>query len=304
MDIRYLKTLATVVEVGSFSKAARSLHLTQSAVSQRIKFLEEFYSHILFDRSAATLSLTSAGEIVLESARRIVGIEDSLQGQLKKINGRQKVSLCCTPTFGTVYLSGVLNRFMLESGGSPADLNFLIHNPDQALEGIINREFDISIIEHCPAEDLSKFQTYALPEDELVFVASPKLKSPSSKHDIDSIFDFSIFVRDEGGCSSRQLLIQGLEDQGKSLDDFASVITSDDLRLTCQSILAGGGISFMSKSLVCEYLATGQMVEHHVKGFPRTRERKIVVAQGREKEKLLCDLARCIFNVMDVPSPL
>ena len=279
MDIRYLKTLVTVVETGSFS------------------------NQILFDRSAATTSLTAAGEIVLESARRIVGIADSLEGQLKKINGRQKVSLCCTPTFGTVYLSGVLNRFMLESGGTPADLNFLLHNPEPALEGVIKKEFDIAVVEHCPATDLSQFQTYSLPDDELVFVASPKLKLPSSNHDIESIFDFSIFVRGEG-CSSRQLLTRGLADQGKSLDDFASVVTSDDLRLTRQSILSGGGISFMSKCLVCEYLETGQMIEHHVEGFPRSRQRKVVMEKGREEEKLLCDLARCIFRAMDVPSPI
>ncbi|MCD6582863.1 MAG: LysR family transcriptional regulator, partial [Desulfuromusa sp.] len=78
----------------------------------------------------------------------------------------------------------------------------------------------------------------------------------------------------------------------------------DDLRLTRQSILAGGGISFMSKSLVCEYLETGQMVEYSVKGFPKSRQRKVIMEKGREKEKLLCNLARCIFNVMDVPSPI
>lgn len=303
MDIRYLNTLVTVVEFGSFSKAAKFLHLTQSAVSQRIKFLEESYSYTLFDRSAPTLSLTAAGEMVLEGARRIIGIEDSLRGKLKKINGRQKVSLCCTPTFGTVYLSGVLNRFILESGGVPTDLNFLLHNPEQALEGILNKEFDISIVEHCPKADLSEFQTYELPEDELVFVTSPKLNLSSASHEIDSILKFCLFVRDEG-CSSRQLLVRGLAEQGKSLDDFASVVTSDDLRLTRQTILAGGGIAFMSKSLVCEYLETGQMVEHYVKGFPQSRQRKILMEKGREDEKPLCDLARCIFSVMNVPSPI
>ena len=305
MDTRYFKTLVTVVETGSFSNAARSLHLTQSAISQRIKFLEDALGHSLFDRSGITLLLTSAGEVVLESARRIIGIEDSLMGRLRQVNGREKVSLCCTPTFGTVYLSGVLNRFMLESGGAPTDLNFLLHNPEEALEGILTKDFDISIIEHCPDADFSKFQTYSLPQDELVFVTSPKLELSSTEDaiDIDSIFKFSLFVR-EGGCSSRQLLARGLEEQGKSLDNFAAVVTSDDLRLTRQSILAGGGIAFMSKSLVCEYLETGQMIEHYVKGFPHSRERKIVMEKGRENEKLLCDLARCIFNVMDVPSPL
>lgn len=303
MDTRYFKTLVTVVETGSFSNAARNLHLTQSAISQRIKFIEEAFGHSLFDRSGVALRLTSAGEVVLESARRIIGIEDSLLGRLKQVNGRQKVSLCCTPTFGAVYLSGVLNRFMLESGGAPTDLNFLLHNPDEALDGILNKDFDISIVEHCPNADLSMFQTYSLPQDDLVFVTSPKLDLSSAEHDIESIFGFSLFVRG-GGCSSRQLLARGLEEQGKSLDDFAAVVTSDDLRLTRQSILAGGGISFMSKSLVCEYLETGQMIEHYVKGFPHSRQRKVVMEKGRENEKLLCALARCIFNVMDVPSPL
>ncbi|PLY01556.1 MAG: hypothetical protein C0622_07050 [Desulfuromonas sp.] len=170
MDTRYLKTLVTVVESGSFSKAARALHLTQSAVSQRIKFLEEAFGCSLFDRSGSSLLLTTAGEVVLDSARRILGIEETLFSKLKRLNGRQKISLCCTPTFGTVYLPGVLNRFMLECGGTPTDLNFLLHNPNEALGGLLSREFDISIIEHCPNTNLSMFQTYSLPDDELVFV--------------------------------------------------------------------------------------------------------------------------------------
>ena len=302
MDTRYLKTLVTVVETGSFSRAARTLHLTQSAVSQRIKFLEEAFGYSLFDRSGGAPILTVAGEIVLDSTKRILGIEKSLLDKLKRIKERQKISLCCTPTFGAVYLPGVLKRFMLGNGGVPIDFNFLLHNPEQALEGILNKEFDISIVEHCPNVDLSAFQTYTLPEDELAFVTSPKLNLSSSQQDIESLLRFSLFVREEG-CSSRQLLIRGLGEQGKDLDDFAAVVTSDDLRLTCQTVLSGAGISFMSKSLVCEYLETGQMIEHYVKGFPHNRQRKVVVKKGRENEKLLCDLARCIFNAMNVVSP-
>jgi DNA-binding transcriptional LysR family regulator len=301
MDIRYLKTLVTVVETGSFSKAARSLHLTQSAVSQRIKFLEESFGHTLFDRSASTLLLTGAGELVLESAQRILGIEESLRGKLKRIKERPRVSLCCTPTFGTVYLPGVLNRFMLESG-APVDLKFLLYSPDQALEGILNKEFDIAIVEHCPDADLSIFQTYSLPQDEMVFVSAPELDLPESEIDIDMLLKFCLFARKEG-CSSRDLVTRGLKEQGKSLADFAGVVTSDDLRLTCQTVLSGGGISFMSKSLVCEYLETGQMVGHHVKGFPHTRCRTVIIEKGRENDQLLHDFARCIFKVMDVPSP-
>ena len=301
MDTRYLKTLVTVVETGSFSKAARTLHLTQSAVSQRIKFLEDAFGYTLFDRSGVSLLLTTAGEIVLDSAKRILGIEDSLRGKLKRIKERQRVSLCCTPTFGTVYLPGVLNRFMLESG-SPVDLKFLLHSPDQALEGILNKEFDIAIVEHCLDADLGMLQTYPLPRDEMVFVSAPALNLPQPELRLEDLLNMYLFARKEG-CSSRQLIERGLEEQGKALDDFAGVVTSDDLRLTCQTVLSGGGISFMSKSLVCEYLETGQMVGHYVKGFPHTRCRSVIMEKGRENDQLLRNFARCIFKVMDVPSP-
>ncbi len=301
MDTRYLKTLVAVIETGSFSKAAKTLHLTQSAVSQRIKFLEDAFSHILLDRSGVALILTAAGEIVLDNARRMLEIEDSLRGKLKRIKQRQRVSLCCTPTFGTVYLPGVLNRFMLESG-APVDLKFLLHSPDQALEGILSKEFDIAIVEHCSDADLSMFQTYPLTQDELVFVSAPGLNLPRPELDLETLLKMCLFARKEG-CSSRQLITRGLEQRGKSLDDFAGVVTSDDLRLTCQTVLSGGGISFMSKSLVCEYLETGQMIGHYVKGFPHTRCRTVIFEQGREEEELLRNFGRCIFKVMDIPSP-
>lgn len=301
MDTRYLKTLVTVVETGSFSKAARTLHLTQSAVSQRIKYLEDAFGYSLFDRSGVSLLLTTAGEIVLDSARRMLGIEDTLLGKLKRIKERQRVSLCCTPTFGTVYLPGVLNRFMLESG-SPVDLKFLLHSPEQALEGILKKEFDIAIVEHCHDADLSMFRTYPLPQDELLFVSAPQLGLPAPELDLDSLLGMCLFARKEG-CSSRQLITRGLEECGKSLDDFAGVVTSDDLRLTCQTILSGGGISFMSRSLVCEYLETNQMVGHYVKDFPHTRCRTVVMEKDRENDQLLRSFARCIFKVMDVSSP-
>ncbi len=301
MDTRYLKTLITINDTGSFSQAAKTLHITQSAVSQRIKFLEDAFGYDLFDRSGGTLSLTSPGEIVLDNAKRMLAIEAEMLAKLKRIKERQKVSLCCTPTFGTVYLPGVLNRFMLTSG-APADLKFLLHSPDQALEGIMLKEFDIAIVEHCANADLSLFQSYSLPDDQLLFVSSPKLGLATPQIALEELFNYCLFARKEG-CSSRQLIGSGLDTFGYSLDNFSGVVTSDDLRLTCHTVLSGGGISFLSKSLVCEYLETGQMVGHYVQDFPHSRKRSVVMQKGRETEPLISSFVRCIFNVMDVPSP-
>ena len=68
METRYLNTLVAVVETGTFSKASESLHITQSAVSQRIKFLEEHFGQQLLDRSGQRLALTAAGQLVFNKA--------------------------------------------------------------------------------------------------------------------------------------------------------------------------------------------------------------------------------------------
>jgi DNA-binding transcriptional LysR family regulator len=302
MDTRYLRTLVTVVDTGSFSKAARVLHLTQSAVSQRIKFLEDSLNAKLLNRSEGAVRPTAAGDVVIDSGRRILGIQDALQGRLKQLTQRKRVSLCCTPSFGTAYLPGVMNRFMLESSAEPVDLNIMLQTPGEALEGVYRREFDLAVIEHCPGMDMGMFQTFPLPADELLFVSAPQAQLPTPDLELDDLFQMCLFVRKDG-CSSRQLIQQGLEENGKTLNDFSGVVTSDDLRLTCQNVLAGGGVAFMSKSLVREYLENGQMVGHYVKKFPQARCRSIVIDKERGDDPLLQQFARCIFAVMDVPSP-
>lgn len=302
MDTRYLQTLVAVVDSGSFSKAARVLHLTQSAVSQRIKFLEEALDVKLLDRSGAALRLTSAGDVVIDSARKVLGIQDSLHARLKQLSQRQRLALSCTPTFGTTYLPGVMNRFMLESSAEPIDLNIMLHTTSEALEGIYRGEFDMAVIEHCPEVDMGMFRTFSLPADEMMFVSAPQAQLPVPDLALDDLFGMCLFARKDG-CSSRQLIVQGLEQNGKTLNDFAGVVTSDDLQLTCQTVASGGGVAFMSKALVREYLESGQMIGHHVKGFPHTRCRSIVIDKDRGNEQLLRSFAHCVFNVMNVPSP-
>ena len=111
METRYLNTLIAAVETGTFSKAAESLHITQSAVSQRIKFLEEHFGQQLLDRSGQRLALTAAGQLVFNKARDILDKEKELLNCLQETTAQKHLSLCCTPTFGMAYLPDVLNNF-------------------------------------------------------------------------------------------------------------------------------------------------------------------------------------------------
>ncbi|MBM3872594.1 MAG: LysR family transcriptional regulator [Verrucomicrobia bacterium] len=72
LDSRRLLAFATLARIGSFTLAAKELHLTQSAVSHAIKALEDELGLRLFERRGRRVALTPAGEHLLIRAQRIL----------------------------------------------------------------------------------------------------------------------------------------------------------------------------------------------------------------------------------------
>lgn len=79
MDFHHLKYFVEVADKKSFSKAARSLHISQSAISRTIKALEEELGVILFLRNAKAVDLTDGGTIFLTHAKRVVFMFENLK---------------------------------------------------------------------------------------------------------------------------------------------------------------------------------------------------------------------------------
>lgn len=297
METQYLKTLIVVAETGSFSKAAGELNITQSAVSQRIKYLEERYGYQLLDRSGQALVTTQVGDLVIEKAKRILEIEKELHDGLKKFGGKTRLAICCTPTFGIGYLPGVLNSFMMQNA-SIVDLKFMFYTPEQALKGLKENDFDIAVIEHCDDMDFSGFLSFRLPQDELVFISSPKLGISKPVLEVDSLLKYRLFARKEG-CSSRKMLKTNLANFGKDVDDFASVVVHDDLRFTIQAVTGGGGMAFVSRALVAENVKNGQLREHFVDGFCHMRNRTVAINRKVKSDSTIQKFLDCIFSAFN-----
>ena len=78
LDTSLLRTFVTVSRRSTMTAAAHALHLTQGAISQQIKRLEECLGQRLFDRSQGRLKLTVAGERLLERAEQLVRLNDRI----------------------------------------------------------------------------------------------------------------------------------------------------------------------------------------------------------------------------------
>ena len=298
METRYLNTLIASVEAGTFSKAAELLHITQSAVSQRIKFLEDYFGHQLLDRSGQRLALTTQGQLVFTKAKDILDKEKELLTCLQDSAAKKRLSICCTPTFGMAYLPQVLNDF-LRVHSDMSDLKFVFLQPADALQGLRYEECDLAVIEHRLDLDFSGFDRYSMPDDEMLVVAaaSSGLPSVDGLVKLEDLKDSRLFARRDG-CSSKELMRKNLLARGFDFDDFDGIIVSDDLRFTLQSVLAGDGIAYVSQSLVSDYLVSGQLVGLRVEGFEHTRGRSVVMLPQRGEVALLKELLNCIFEVV------
>lgn len=109
MDIRFLVTFMEVAQTRHFGKAAENLYLTQSAVSARIKQLEEYFNAALFVRNRNSLQLTAAGEKLLPFASSLA---DTLEQARATMNEEsiQYLSIASTSNAWDMYLKHKLDE--------------------------------------------------------------------------------------------------------------------------------------------------------------------------------------------------
>ncbi|MEI7607756.1 MAG: LysR substrate-binding domain-containing protein [Rhodospirillaceae bacterium] len=111
LDIDLLRSLVTIVDTGSFTRAAERLGRTQSTISLQVQRLEEMIGRRLLQRSAHHLLPTAEGEILLASARRILALNDDLVARVTEPAIAGSVRLGTPEDFATVYLAKVLADF-------------------------------------------------------------------------------------------------------------------------------------------------------------------------------------------------
>jgi DNA-binding transcriptional LysR family regulator len=111
VDLSLLRAFATVAETGGMTSAARALNLTQAAVSQQIRRLEEFYDTQLFCRDNRRPALTPCGERLLASAQRMLSLNDELWGMMTSPDFEGEIRLGVPHDIITPFVPPILKSF-------------------------------------------------------------------------------------------------------------------------------------------------------------------------------------------------
>ncbi|MCD5987211.1 LysR family transcriptional regulator [Pseudomonas sp. CDFA 553] len=111
-DFSQLVTFASIVEAGSISKAALSLHRTQAAISIQLKKLEETVGKSLINRAYNKISLTREGEILLPYARRILALADEAYHAISEDEIEGVVRFGVPDGYARTFMQDVIRRFI------------------------------------------------------------------------------------------------------------------------------------------------------------------------------------------------
>lgn len=171
LDSRQLRAFATLARTGSFTRTARELHLSQSAISHSMKTLERQVSCRLLDKVGKTIMLTQAGEQLLVHAHKILAEMETARDRLSELGkwGHGRLRISTSTTACQYILPPVLREFKesfpqciihIEPGDTP-----------NALELLRQQRVDLALTLE-PREE-SVFEFRPLFEDELLFLLSP-----------------------------------------------------------------------------------------------------------------------------------
>ncbi|MBK8167631.1 MAG: LysR family transcriptional regulator [bacterium] len=301
MELILLRTLVAVAEAGSFTAAAERLCVTQSAVSRRIRQLEEHYGVSLLERGSDSVSATPAGRLLVDKAREILEIERQLEHKVAEHKHRDRIAFCCTPCFGAGRLPDIFERYVGGSGLN-FDLNVVFEMPEDVLEGLSSGRYDLAVVEHCDELYLADCQRWELPPDEMVFVSAPSLDITAQAVSIDDLASRRLFLKTFNGCAYR-FLRRRLRELGRGIDDFTNLTYYDDLAGVVRQVVAGHGLGFVSRELAARELDNGLLREHRVAGFGHQRPRTMLVSPRLRRTELTLRFVATFFEVMGAEPP-
>ncbi|PCE28029.1 LysR family transcriptional regulator [Paraburkholderia acidicola] len=168
IDTLGVQAFIAVADRGSFQGAADALHVTQTAITQRLRKLEDFLGVTLIERTTRSIALTEIGRDFLPQARRLLGeLADALvEIRETGIVRRGDVSIACVPTVGVQYLPRILQAY---SARYPHNrIRILDHASSAVVEAVLRREAEFGI--NIAGERHPELASVPLTEDRYVLI--------------------------------------------------------------------------------------------------------------------------------------
>ena len=276
MDVSLLETFVAVVEEGSFSGAGRKLLRTQPAISLALKRLESELDEKLIDRSSKQLTLTDAGRVVFDYARRFDGLDRELRNALVEMHDKRAGRLTIGANESTaLYLIGHIERYRRLYPGVKVEIRRSLSS--RIPEALSAGSLDLGAISYAPADPgLAALEIYT---DSLTFVVAPEHRfAGRAEVGIDEL-GMETFIAHNVVSPYRAAVIDTFRRHQVPLNMEVEMPTIETIRKLVQLNM---GVAFLPKMCVEQELRAGALTEVGVREIQVERKIRLVYPAKRQ----------------------
>ncbi|HKL76866.1 MAG TPA: selenium metabolism-associated LysR family transcriptional regulator [Gammaproteobacteria bacterium] len=257
MADRRLHVFHTVARLGSFTKAANRLHMTQPAVTFQVKQLEEQFNARLFDRNHNRITLTDAGDVVFDYADKILNLYEEMENSVGELTGEMRGVLLvgASTTIGEYLLPRVLGAFRSAYPAMKVRMN--VANTRDIVQQVENNTIDIGIVEGTVHN--SNLAIRECQPDELVAIF-PKGHDLAAKERVTpgDLLHYQFVLREEGS-GTREVLADYIREGGENPNKLDIVMELGSGESVKGAVESGLGISVVSENTVAKEAQLGTL---------------------------------------------
>lgn len=253
LDLR-LNTFLIVSKIKNFTKAAQILNLTQPAVSQHIKFLEDYYGVTLIKKQGREIYLTEEGEILFKYAQKLEMLYRTLDMELRNRSGINKTyNVGATRTIGDYVLPYILGRY--KNIHINIDILLQVSNTREVIERLLSMKLDLALVEGPFDKGLFKYKKFK--DDELVLAVSPKhCFSKRENVELQEVLEGNLILR-EKGSGTRKIIENKLVEVGYNLNMIKPYMEIGSINAIKSLVESNLGYTIISRETIKRELELG-----------------------------------------------
>ena len=290
MDLWQLNIFCKVVECKSFTRAGKTVHLSQPTVSSHIRDLENHFGCRLIDRLSKEAVATKAGELLYGYARKILAFSDETEAAMAEFNGKIKGRLIIGGSTipGTYLLPQIIGAFTKQY--PEVTISLIVEDTEKIIEGVLSGNLEMGVV---GAESgVKKILQEKLIDDELRLIV-PKNHPWARKKTIPlNLLLTEPFIVRENGSGTLAAIQLSLASEGYTIEDLKIVAELGSTEAVRQGIKNKVGVSILSNLAVSEDLKIGSLSAIAVKGLKLKRSFYLT----RHKYRSLSPLGRVFID--------
>jgi DNA-binding transcriptional LysR family regulator len=294
-DFAKLNTFLTVIKEKSFSKASAKLGISQPAVTQQIKFIEDYLDTRIVERKKNGIKLTKQGEDLYRIATRLEkAILNSERELLKIINKEFTFVMGASFAIGNYIIPAYLGK-LKEAINNEVHLN--VDHATNLIKSLVDREIDLALIESPAYHDDVIYREWA--EDELVVFSNQPIPKQLKQ---DDFYGFDWICRNKES-HTRKLVSEAFSEFGVECDSFnilgvvASPTAIKETIMSFPNDTPRPIASVISRHVIANELKAGRLFEARMKGVKIHRKLHIAYSKERKHDAFIENIVNYLMTI-------